>query len=116
MKLLLFLARYLRAFWAWTLVAVVATLIYAAATVFLLQLIEPILRDVLGVRSGEIASIAPAAAVLAPPPAPSPTPGAPGSPAGTAGQAPVLTLDCRQCGGADFDHAGRAAAVDENSG
>jgi subfamily B ATP-binding cassette protein MsbA len=53
-KLAGFLARYLRHYWRWALVAVAATLVYAAATLLLIQLVEAIFREVLGYRGQEV--------------------------------------------------------------
>jgi subfamily B ATP-binding cassette protein MsbA len=46
-KLLAFLARYLRRYWPWAIGAVGATVLYAAATLMLLQLVQAIFGEVL---------------------------------------------------------------------
>ncbi len=47
MKLVAFIARYVRRYWAWALLAVAATAVYAVTTVLLLQLIQAIFGEVL---------------------------------------------------------------------
>ncbi len=54
MKLLAFLGRYARKYWAWAGVALVSTVIYAGSTVFLIQLLEPIFRDVLQIGASQV--------------------------------------------------------------
>jgi subfamily B ATP-binding cassette protein MsbA len=52
MKLAGFLAHYLKRYWRWALLALFSTLIYAVATVLLIQLIQAIFGEVLGSDSG----------------------------------------------------------------
>ena len=47
MKLIAFIARYVRRYWAWALLALAATAVYAITTVLLLQLIQAIFGEVL---------------------------------------------------------------------
>jgi len=47
MKLVAFVGRYLVRFWRWALVAALATVVYAAATVMLIQLVQAIFGEVL---------------------------------------------------------------------
>ncbi len=54
MKLLAFLGRYVRKYWRWAIVALCATVVYAASTVFLIQLLEPIFSEVLQVGSSDL--------------------------------------------------------------
>ncbi len=54
MKLIAFLGRYVRKYWRWAIVALCATVVYAASTVFLIQLLEPIFSDVLQVGSSDV--------------------------------------------------------------
>ena len=54
MKLLTFLARYARAYWRWGVLALAATAIYAAATVVLIQLLEPVFSEVLQIGAAEL--------------------------------------------------------------
>ena len=89
MKLFAFLLRYLRRYWRWALLAVAATVVYAAATLLLIQLVEAIFREVLQYRGQglpkEVAAIvAPADA------APTGTASATGAAAGAANQARVF--------------------------
>jgi ATP-binding cassette, subfamily B, bacterial MsbA len=51
-KLVSFLAHYLVRYWRWALLALIATLIYAAATIVLIQLIQAIFGEVLGSSAG----------------------------------------------------------------
>jgi len=53
-KLIAFLGRYVRKYWRWAVVALCATVVYAASTVFLIQLLEPIFSDVLQVGSSDV--------------------------------------------------------------
>ena len=54
MKLLAFLARYVRRYWRWGLVAFAATIAYAASTVVLIQLLEPVFSEVLQLGADEM--------------------------------------------------------------
>lgn len=53
MKLLRFVFRYLRPYWPWATLAVGATLLYAAATILLIPLVQAIFGEVLGYAEGE---------------------------------------------------------------
>ena len=54
MKLLSFLLFYVRKYWKWAILALGATVLYAASTVVLIQLLEPIFSEVLQIGSTEM--------------------------------------------------------------
>ncbi|MEO8277673.1 MAG: ABC transporter ATP-binding protein [Thermoanaerobaculia bacterium] len=54
MKVLAFLSHYLRSYWRWAILALGATVLYAAATVVLIQLLEPVFSEVLQIRSADM--------------------------------------------------------------
>ncbi len=54
MKILGFLLHYARSYWRWAVLALGATVIYAASTVILIQLLEPIFSEVLQIGSSEM--------------------------------------------------------------
>ena len=54
MKLLSFLLFYVRKYWKWAFLALGATVLYAASTVVLIQLLEPIFSEVLQIGSTEM--------------------------------------------------------------
>ncbi|MEO8198637.1 MAG: hypothetical protein ABI689_18135, partial [Thermoanaerobaculia bacterium] len=54
MKLLAFLLIYVRKYWRWAVLALGATVLYAASTVVLIQLLEPIFSEVLQIGSAEM--------------------------------------------------------------
>ena len=56
MKLLAFLLTYVRKYWKWAVLALGATVLYAASTVVLIQLLEPIFSEVLQIGSSEMPS------------------------------------------------------------
>jgi subfamily B ATP-binding cassette protein MsbA len=57
MKLVAFVLRYLQRYWRWALVAVAATLVYAATTVMLVQLLQAIFGEVLQYRGGALPGV-----------------------------------------------------------
>jgi len=54
MKLLSFLLRYLRRYWPWALGSIGATILYACATLLLLQLVQAIFGEVLRTRGSDL--------------------------------------------------------------
>jgi len=54
LKLLTFLLHYARNYWRWAILALGATVLYAASTVIVIQLLEPIFSEVLQIRSTDM--------------------------------------------------------------